>query len=89
MPESVSRSSNRFDLDMLAAIRELPPRQRAVIVARYLDDLSEATTADQLKCSIGTVKSQSAKALQSLRRSPWLAGDTPIDAALQERTAQP
>jgi DNA-directed RNA polymerase specialized sigma24 family protein len=43
-------------------------------VLRYFDDLSEADTADALGCSIGTVKSQTAKALSTLRRRPELAG---------------
>ena len=49
-----------------AEIRELPPRQRAVIALRYLCDLTEAQTAAILGCSVGTVKSQTANALRKL-----------------------
>lgn len=48
-------------------VKELPPRQRAVIVLRYYEDLSEAETAETLGCSRGTVKSTAHRALKSLR----------------------
>jgi RNA polymerase sigma-70 factor (sigma-E family) len=57
---------------LLAALRALGPRQRAVVVLRYWLDLSEAETAAALGCSIGTVKSQAARALVRLRRDPGL-----------------
>jgi RNA polymerase sigma-70 factor (sigma-E family) len=53
--------------DMWRAISTLPPRQRAVLVLRYYEDLSEQQIADVLGCRPGTVKSQASAALASLR----------------------
>ena len=63
---------------LLAAIRELPAGQRAVLVLRFFDDLSVAETAAALDCSEGTVKSQTARALDRMR--------TVLDQPNQERT---
>jgi DNA-directed RNA polymerase specialized sigma24 family protein len=46
----------------------LPPRQRAVVVLRYYEDLSEQQIADALGCSTGTVKSTASDALKNLKR---------------------
>ncbi|MGQ0839432.1 SigE family RNA polymerase sigma factor [Actinokineospora sp.] len=58
-----------------AEVLRLPPRQRAVIVLRFHDDLSEAATAAILGVTVGTVKSQSSRALSALRRQ--IARTTP------------
>jgi RNA polymerase sigma-70 factor, ECF subfamily len=76
LPETTGSQQPDLELShvVVQAVGRLPPRQRAVVVLRYFDDLSEADTADALGCSIGTVKSQTAKALSTLRRRPELAG---------------
>jgi RNA polymerase sigma-70 factor (sigma-E family) len=48
-------------------VAALPPKQRAVIVLRYYEDLSEQQIADALGCSPGTVKSNASLALRALR----------------------
>ncbi len=55
--------------DVARALDMLPRRQRAVVVLRFFDDLTEAQVAQVMSCSIGTVKSQTAKALTKLRAS--------------------
>jgi RNA polymerase sigma-70 factor (sigma-E family) len=54
-------------LALLALVRQLPAGQRAVLVLRYFDDLTEAETARVLGCTVGTVKSQHARAMARLR----------------------
>ncbi|GLY49546.1 SigE family RNA polymerase sigma factor [Lentzea sp. NBRC 102530] len=52
---------------LLEALAKVPPKQRACLVLRYWEDLSIEQTAAVLKCSGGTVKSQAARGLQTLR----------------------
>jgi RNA polymerase sigma factor (sigma-70 family) len=55
---------------LLEDMRRLSPRQRAVLVLRYFDDLTEADTAAALGISAGTVKSHVREGLASLRNQP-------------------
>ncbi|WP_341924928.1 SigE family RNA polymerase sigma factor [Nocardioides psychrotolerans] len=69
VPESAARESGAEDReDLRRALRALPPRQRAVVVLRYFEDLTEAQTAEALGIAVGTVKSQARDALARLRR---------------------
>ena len=64
-PDATDEVARRVGL--LQALHALPFRQRATIILRYLEGMSERETAAALGCSEGTVKSQSARALGSLR----------------------
>jgi RNA polymerase sigma-70 factor (sigma-E family) len=78
LPETAARGEDT-DLrhQLYAALRELPRRQRAVVVLRYFEDRTEAETAAALGCSVGTVKSQNARAMARLRASAGLADLAP------------
>ncbi len=54
--------------DLWTLVLALPPRQRATVILRYYEDLSEQATAEVLGCSVGTVKSQLSRAIEHLRR---------------------
>lgn len=66
---------------LLAALAELTPRQRAVIVLRYFEDLSEADTAATLGCSVGTVKAHASRGLAQLRATAGLAESLGLEAS--------
>jgi RNA polymerase sigma-70 factor (sigma-E family) len=71
-------------VDVWAQVCGLPPRQRAVLVLRYYEDLSYADTAEVLGCSVGTVASQVSQALGKLRQrvGPESAALLPNDEAV-------
>lgn len=60
-------ASREAQLDLWTHVQGLPPRMRAVLVLRYYEDLSEADTAHELGCSLGSVKSQAHHAIKRLR----------------------
>jgi RNA polymerase sigma-70 factor (sigma-E family) len=70
---------------MHSALRRLPARQRAVIVLRYYDDMSEQQTAEALGCPVGTVKSLTFRALARLRELGVGASDDEESEAVVAR----
>ncbi|MDQ1695236.1 MAG: hypothetical protein QOJ03_589 [Frankiaceae bacterium] len=72
-----------------SALHRLPRRQRAAVVLRYYEDMSEAQTAEVLGVSIGTVKSTVSRALAKLRDDAGLRDDerTALPADLQGATS--
>jgi RNA polymerase sigma-70 factor (sigma-E family) len=70
--EDPGTATREFHDELGRALRALPPRQRAVVVLRYYEDLTEREVAAVLGCTAGTVKSQNARALNRLRE---LLGD--------------
>jgi RNA polymerase sigma-70 factor (sigma-E family) len=93
-PELPDRPASAFDaeasLDVQAAMRALPPRQRATVVLRFYLDLNVDQTAQVLGCTAGTVKSQTAKALDNLRRElgPAAGLPGPSDPPRPQRSGQ-
>jgi RNA polymerase sigma-70 factor (sigma-E family) len=68
LPERLpARETPRHDEHLWELLKTLPQRQRAVIVLRYYEDMSEEQIARTLGCAPGTVKSQASKALAKLR----------------------
>jgi RNA polymerase sigma factor (sigma-70 family) len=66
-PETGAAETAERDDELWQAVLSLPPRQRAVMVLGYYEDLTDADAAEVLGCTVGTVKSQRAKALRTLR----------------------
>ncbi|MFE1319633.1 SigE family RNA polymerase sigma factor [Kitasatospora phosalacinea] len=79
--------------ELYRALRELPPRQRAVVVLRHFEDLTEKDAAAVLGCSVGTVKSQHSRAMARLRtvlaRRPSGDGDRVGSHAPYQRPHRP
>ncbi|MFD0691844.1 SigE family RNA polymerase sigma factor [Actinomadura fibrosa] len=70
VPDAVDEGADHAaGLDLRSALAALPPRQRAAVVLRFYCDLSVEQAADVLHCSTGTVKSQTARGLDALRRA--------------------
>jgi RNA polymerase sigma factor (sigma-70 family) len=74
---------------LVSALAGLPPRQRAIIVLRFFHDYTETRTAEALGIKVGTVKSQTARALAALRVDARLGDDTnpsfaPMPGGVQE-----
>ncbi|HEX4470571.1 MAG TPA: SigE family RNA polymerase sigma factor [Nocardioides sp.] len=73
LPDDLSRRSSGLESSVAdqdavwRALLTIPPRQRAALVLRYYEDLTEAQTADAMGCAVGTVKSQVSAGLAKLR----------------------
>ncbi|GLF96620.1 SigE family RNA polymerase sigma factor [Streptomyces yaizuensis] len=77
-----------LEQSLAVAVRALPVRQRAVVVLRYFEDLSVEETAATLGCAPGTVKSQAAKALRTLReRLPGIQSEEGTNDCFYARSA--
>jgi RNA polymerase sigma-70 factor (sigma-E family) len=68
VPEELAPAPAEGELDLPAVLALVPDRQRAIVALRFLDDLSVAEVAGLLGIAEGTVKSQTARALETLRR---------------------
>jgi len=79
LPEGPAGRDAAADLDLhdalWTALSDLPRRQRAMVVLRYYEDLSEAETAQVMGVSVGTVKSTTSRALAKLRDTSGLRDD--------------
>ncbi|MEU3837913.1 SigE family RNA polymerase sigma factor [Streptomyces microflavus] len=69
--DRIAQADDRHTL--LTALAELPVRQREAVVLRYWEDLTETQTAEAMGCSVGTVKSNTAKGIAKLRAVSGLA----------------
>jgi RNA polymerase sigma-70 factor (sigma-E family) len=80
-PAVDDRTSELADRDLLLrSLAMLAPRQRAVLVLRYWEDMSEAEIAGLLGCGVGTVKSQASRGLKRLRDLTGVCPSVPRDS---------
>lgn len=78
LPETMSEGTDPTDREVLRqALMRLSPRQRAVVVLRYFDDLTEQQTAEVLGVGLGTVKSHGRDAMARLRE--LISLEEPLD----------
>ena len=72
------------DADLWAQLQALPPRQRAAVVLRYCQDLSETQTSELMGCTVGSVKRHTTRGLAKLRDrlGPRLELPAPDDSAV-------
>jgi RNA polymerase sigma-70 factor (sigma-E family) len=75
VPEQACTDADPSDGDLWRVLATLPRQQRAVIVLRFYEDLTETQVAEVLGCSVGTVKSTGARALARLRVALGTGGD--------------
>ncbi|MEO7447217.1 MAG: SigE family RNA polymerase sigma factor [Humibacillus sp.] len=66
-PPSAPGRDPSVGIDLWRHVQTLPRQQRAAVVLRYYEDLTEAQTAEILECSVGTVKSHTSRAIAALR----------------------
>jgi RNA polymerase sigma-70 factor (sigma-E family) len=78
-PDVTAHADLRFSVR--TAMLRLPPAQRAVLVLRFFEDLTETQAAEVLGCSVGTVRSRTHRALSRLRE---LLAQADVDAQLTE-----
>ncbi|GAB3432869.1 SigE family RNA polymerase sigma factor [Flindersiella endophytica] len=79
-PEPVALNLSERDRELWDLVRRLPTKQRAALVLRYYEDLTEAETAEVLGCSVSAVKSRTNRAIVNLRS----AFAPPDDSALEQ-----